>query len=460
MGFVRNSNFRFLNNMVSIQSLQLTQLRFIFHGHWKNGLCGFMNVRLSACMLVFIFAIGCLVPNSSFATPAMRDSTYKQLAAAQAEQDKNQLNSAIGILNTLKNNSSLNGYERAMAWNMLAYIYYEQEAYYDSIDAYERVAAEKDIPEGLRLSTLYTLSQLYFMVEKYDAAIHSLQQWFAKTKKPSEEAYALLAQAYYQTSNHQLVVDNLLKAIDIVEHKNKPPEEQWLQLLQNSYIELGLAEKQIAILKWLIQIYPKKDYLLNLSSTYGILDKNREQLAVLEIAYKKGYLEQQNQVLMLASLLYSQGAPYKAAKVIERGLAEKLITREVGHLKFLASAWIAAKEHEKAIPVLEEAAKKSTQGELFRMVGNAYYQQGKWSQAATAYQKALAQNDLSSPEHLWLLTGQAHINAKEFESAQSAFEKALGSEKTKKSAHNWLQFTFTEQQRFTAYNEIIKGVSP
>lgn len=444
MGFVRNSNFRFLNNMGSIQRL---------HPILYRTLC---------CIgaTLFLLTLMGLIPGTGFATPAMRDSTYKQLAAAQAEQDKNQLNSAIGILNTLKNNSSLNGYERAMAWNMLGYIYYEQEAFHDSIDAYERVVAEKDIPEGLRLSTLYTLSQLYFLVEKYDAAINALQQWFDKTKKPNEEAYALLAQAYYQTSNHQLVVDNLLKAIDIVEHKNKPPQEQWLQLLQSSYIELGLAEKQIAILKWLIQIYPKKDYLLSLSSTYGILDKNREQLAVLEIAYKKGYLEQQNQVLMLASLLYSQGAPYKAAKVIEKGLSDKLITRDLGHLKFLASAWIAAKEHEKAIPVLEEAAKKSTQGELFRMVGNAYYQQGKWSQAASAYREALSMKDISNPEHLWLLTGQAHINAKDFELAQSAFEKALEFEKTKKSARNWLQFTFTEQQRFAAYNEMIKGVSP
>ena len=204
-------------------------------------------------------------------------------------------------------------------------------------------------------------------------------------------------------------------------------------------------------MKWLIRIYPKKDYFLALATAYGLLDKRSKQLAVMEIAYRKGFLEQSSELLTLASLLFSEGAPYKAAKVLAKGIEEKKIPATIRNLKFLASAWIDAKEYEKSIPVLKRAAGMATHGEIDIMVGNSYFNIGDWQAAAEAFQAALEKGDIDQPEKIWLLVGQCYLNLKQFATAEKIFAEAVKFETIKEKAQKWLRYVSLEHQRYRAY---------
>ncbi|MCG8670073.1 MAG: tetratricopeptide repeat protein [Pseudomonadales bacterium] len=390
------------------------------------------------------------------ASYTLSDKIYKSLTKAQTYNDKKQPDQAIQLLEKLLKSKALKRYEIAMINNQLGYLYYQENRSKASINAFKVVTKIEEVPEALKQSSLYTLAQIYFEQENYNEAIQVLKRWFSIVKNPSEDAYAFLAQAYYQTNNHQLVVDNMNKAINIIEQKNLSPIEQWLVMLQSSYSELGLIENRIGVMKWLIRIYPEKDYFLALSTAYGILDKRNKQLSVLEIAYKKGYLEQSSELLTLASLMFSQGAPYKAAKVLKKGIDEDKIKPTLRNFKFLASAWIAAQEFEKSIPVLKKAAVLSATGEIDVMVGNSYYNTGQWQQAANAFQKALEKGDINHAEKIWLLVGQCYLNLKEFETAQKIFAEAVKFKEVSEKAEKWLRYTTLEEQRYQAYLEFQK----
>lgn len=397
----------------------------------------------------------CCAANTAIAAYTISEPVYKSLTKAQSYVDNKQLSEAIALLNRIQQSSTLSEYESAMVHNQLGYIYYQQDQIKAAITAFEKVTQANDIPQALQQSSLYTLAQIYFEDEAYPKAIQALKQWFAIVKNPSEDAYAFLAQAYYQTNNHRLVVDNLNKALDIVEQKNLSPIEQWLVMLQSSYSELGLIEHRVNVMKWLIRIYPKRDYFLALSTAYGLLDQRSKQLAVLEIAYKNNYLEQSSELLTLASLMFSQGAPYKAAKVLQKAMKQEKITPSLRNLKFLASAWIDAKEFEKAIPVLQQAAKLSSNGKVDVMVANSYFNLGQWQAAAAAFQTALEKGSIENPEKIWLLVGQCYLNLKQFKTAESIFEKALQFKEVKERAHKWLRYAMVEEQRYNAYQDYL-----
>ena len=392
-----------------------------------------------------------LLPVTGHATYTVDENVYKGLNNAQQFIDQDNPQAAFDVLQKLKQRSALSPYEKAMIDNQLGYLHYQQNRLNQAISAFEAVIAYEPIPEALLQSTLYTLAQIYFEKEAYPKSIQALRRWFSVVENPTEDAYALLAQAYSQTNNHRLVVDNLNKALAILEEKNLSPVEQWLVMLQSSYSELGLIEHRVDIMKWLIRIYPKKDYFLALSTAYGLLDKRSEQLSVLEIAYKNDMLDQSSELLTLASLMFSGGAPYKAAKVLEKGIREETVTANVRNLKFLASAWIDAKEFEKAIPVLKRAAEASKTGEIDVMVGNSYFNLGEWQPAAEAFQKALEKGSINRPEKIWLLVGQCYLRLKEFNTAERIFKKALEFEDVKEQADKWLRYTMLEEQRYEAY---------
>lgn len=416
--------------------------------------------RFTQITCAAFFVLLSLLPNANTALasgsriiPVIRDHVFQQLVEVEKLQREDRHLAARDLLESFARQSSLNSYERATLYHKLAYLYYLDNALPVSITHYERVLNERDSPLALRLETLYTLAKLNMQLENYGAAIQRLQAWLELTEQPTEEAYAMLAQAYYRTSHYQLVVDNLLKAVELTEARNNQPDEQWLLMLQQSYVELGLAEKQVAVLKWLMGIYPKRDYILALASTYGILDQSEKQLAMLEIAYARGHLTESAQLLTLASLHFNLGAPLKAAKVLERGITDGIIPDTSQQLTFLASAWMAAREHEKAIPVLRQAARLRQDPHLYRMVGNAHYQLGQWDDAANAFKTAITLDHQEDKGLLWMILGQTYVQAKDFDSAIVAFQQARSSISQRQRAEHWLRYSENEKHRLATFRQ-------
>jgi len=412
---------------------------------------------LFVLMLSVLLASNLILSTPTFAetyrkVPTIRDNIYKLLSISQQAFEDKDTKKAFSILDRLKNTTSLNSYEKAMMWNQYASIYYGLDNIDKTISSYEKLLAQENYPKALKTKTYYNIAQLYFFNKQYPQVIKNLDRWFALIKTPNAEAYALQAQAYYYLENHQQVVDSINKAIDIVDKKSINPKEQWMVLLQSSLDKLGLEKHRLSILKWMVRIFPTKDYMLSLASAYATLDKQKEQLAVMELAYKKGHLNEERLLLALTTLFYAQGVPYKAAKVMEKGLKDKTIKTNSRNLKLLSNCLRAAQEFEKAIHPLKQSAKLSDDAETYYQLATTYYQLARWDEAANAFTQALDKHLSNREQRAWVLLGQTYLQKHQFEDAINSFTRASTFNDTQILANRWVRYAELERDRY----EILK----
>lgn len=387
---------------------------------------------------------------------AIRAEIFEQLSKAQEAQEKGKLGEALKYLDAVKERSSkkpLQPYEEAQLWNFYAYIYLAQEKYDQAVTAFGKVLAQPDLPEGLLTNTQYALAQLYMMQGESRKAIKQLEQWFVTVKNPGPDAYVLLGQAYLQENRQDDALKALLSAFDVAKQQGKAEKENWYALLQYIYAEKQLFNKQEEVLKILVSRWPKKLYWLSLFGVYSELGNEVARLNVLETAYVQGMLDQKNYVLTLAQLLASNGMPYKAAKVLEKGMADKLIEPDADNLERVGEYWRLAQEVDKALPYLVQAAKNAKDGKPGMRLAYLYLSLYQYDNAAKQIRESLARGGVSRPIEAQILLGTALFHAKQYEQATRVFEAIVkapqetGSSKYREQALQWLELIKSELKR-------------
>ena len=391
-------------------------------------------------------------------TPALREKIYKVLSEAQAAAEANKQTDALKTLDRLKKNSSLNNYEMAMMWKFYAYIYYSQDKYDQAINAYEQVLKQDALPEALETEALYSTAQLYFVKENYKKAIEYINRWFALVDSPKPQAYIMLGQAYYQTGEMNKALKPIQNAISMEENKGKIPKESWYLLLRAIYFEKNDYKSAAVVMEKLVKHYPKKEYWVQLSAAYGELKQETKQLSALEIAYRQDLLDKENEWLTLAQLLLNKDVPYKAAKVLQRGMDKGIIKQDKDNLKLLSYAWSTAQEAKKALPVLEQAAKTSKSGEIDIQLGSTYYQLDKWQEATSYLRKGLKKGVSKNQDNAFMVLGLSLFNLNQFEDALYAFKQAAKTKRSKASASQWISYVESEIARRDVLAKTLKAM--
>lgn len=389
-------------------------------------------------------------------TPALRNKVYEKLSEAQAAAEAKDLNGAAEILDDMIDTggkNALNSYELANVYNLYAFIYYSREDYAKALTAYENVVAQEDIPIAMEVNTKYTIAQLYFVQEQWQKGINALLDWFAVTDNPNANAYVLLAQGYYQTKDYDKALFNVEKAISMYTADGKVPKEQWYNLARFLYFEKNEVNKTVDVLEELLKYYPKKQYWVQLSHMYGEQKKESLQLAAMDTAYVQDMLDKGTEQVTMAYLYLNGEVPYKAAKVMDKGLKDGSIPGTSKNYEIAGSAWRQAQEVDKAIIAMEEAAAKSDDGELYARLGNIYLDGDQYNKAITAINKGLSRGGVKRPDTARLVLGMAYFNSKQYEKARQAFQAAGRDERSAKYAQQWLKYLDSELDRQAKLSE-------
>ena len=389
-------------------------------------------------------------------TPALRNAVYEQLSAAQVAAEAKNLTEAKRILDEMIANSgskALNSYELANVYNLYAFIQYSREDYAGALRSYEKVVSQPDIPLAMEINTRFTIAQLYFVQEDWQRGIDALLKWFSMTDKPNANAYILLAQGYYQVKDYDKALVNVKKAISMTKENGKVPKEQWYNLARFLYFEKNDVKNTVLTLEELLQYYPKKDYWVQLSHMYGEQKKETQQLAAMETAYVQNMLDKDSEQVTMAYLYLNAEVPYKAAKVMDKGLSNNSIEGKSKNWELTGNAWRQAQELEKAIPAMEEAAAKSDKGELYARLGNVYLDSDDYKKAITAINKGLARGGVKRPDTARLVLGMAYFNIGEYEKAREAFIAAGKDERSEAYATQWIGYMDSELARQKSLEE-------
>ena len=391
-------------------------------------------------------------------TPALRNKVYEKLSEAQVAAEEKDWKKATGILNSMIDaggKKALNSYELANVYNLFAFVHYSNEDYGKALQSYLNVVAQPDIPIAMEINTRYTIAQLYFVQEDWDKGIKALLEWFKVTETPPANAYILLAQGYYQQKDYDKALFNVEKAIGMYKAKEKTPKEQWYNLARFLYFDKNDVPNAVRVLEELLKYYPKKQYWVQLSHMYGEQKNESWQLAAMETAYVQDMLDKGTEQTTMAYLYLNGEVPYKAAKVMDKGLKNDSIEPTSKNYEIVGNSWRQAQEVAKAIPAMEQAAAKSDQGELYTRLGNVYLDGDQFKKAITAINKGLSRGGVKRPDTARLVLGMAYFNDKQYSKARSAFTAARKDDRSEKYASQWLKYLNSELDRQKKLKEDI-----
>ena len=392
----------------------------------------------------------------------------------EKEEDDPDYAKARELLTELLNNrSEMKSYDRSVMWNYWGYIYFSDEDYDQAMYAYEQLLKEPEATVPLRTASLLTLAQLNLVKENWDKGIQLILQWMSEVENITAQSYYLLASAYYQKEDFVKARSNMEEAIRLAEVEGYRPKEGWYTLLAACFTELKdkkiigpeyALEQQVGIYEILVNYYPKKLYFLQLGGTYQQMDRQDDYMLTLKAAYDKDLLNKEGEYLALAQMLLLKKNPYWAAQVIVAG-QEKQITikdEKTGDeevvsvvkekektLKLLADSWRMAQEIDKAIPVLEKAAKMSKDGDTYVLLGNLYLFEDRMKESITAIENGLKKPKVKSRSQALLVLGQAHFELQNFDEAKKHFRAAARDEnkRIKKTANSWIKYAENEEIR-------------
>lgn len=359
---------------------------------------------------------------------ALQTKTAKKMAkvyeAFEAVDDKGEpaadTATAIEILTELRDDQdNLKSYDRSVMWNAWGYIYFSEGNYDQAMNAYQKVINEEEVTLPIRNAAIFTLAQLNLVQENYKKGIELILEWMDQVEEVTAQAWSLLGQAYFQEGSFNKAMSSMKTAISLAEEEGYKPKENWYVIVAACIGELKkeIGEKesllqQLDIYEILVNLYPKKLYFIQLGGTYGQLGREKDYMITLKAAHAKDFLDKETEYLALAQLLLLNQNPYWAAKVLVSGQqkittytetkTDKATGKEIKvektgpvvrdnekNLKLLADSWRMAQEVEKAIPVLEKAAKLSKDGKSYVLLGNLYLSEDKLEQAVDSIKKGL-----------------------------------------------------------------------
>lgn len=371
----------------------------------------------------------------------VREYAFKKLAAAQELIGAEQYAAALEPLGEM-NEKKLNPYEKALKYQTFGMVYANLERYDQATESLKQCLAQDALPEGMQLNVQYGLAQMYMATQQFKQAIEVMEAWLAAVENPNPQAHFTIASLYAQTDDFKKAAPHAQAAVDGMSE----PREGWLQLLLAVRFQLRDFPAVAAVLEQLVTHFPKKTYWVQLSSVYTELHKDKQALAALELAYAQDLLTTESELVNLAQHYLFNDVPYKAASVLEKGIADRVISKTSRHWELLARSWMQAREYEKALGPLELAAKLSDDGDLYVQLAQINIQREDHRHAQEALRAAIAKGGLKHPGDAHLLLGISYSSAKEFAAARKAFAMAQKHEDVRQSADQWLKHVEREEQ--------------
>lgn len=380
-------------------------------------------------------------------TPAMRERVYSRLSEAQACADEDDMPCARELLDRVREMSNLNSYEIAQMWNFYAFIYFSQDNYREAIRAYENVLQQVDLPLGLETTTIFTLTQLYFQEERFEDSLAMLDRWFVLTPTPAPDPYVLKAQIYYSLERFREGIEPVRTAIQVATDQGRELRENWYRLLNVFYYELEEYPNVIDVLTTMIEMWPKREYFIQLSAMYGQEGDEGRQLALFETAYEAGWLLRSSEIVNLSQLLLQADIPYKAAKILEKGLEDGIVESTESNWRVLAQAWQLAQEDEEAIPALSRAAGLADDGVLDVRLAQSHQNLAQWQNCVDAARSGIRKGDLRRSDQANMILGACLFELGEFDAARNAFEDAEKDSRSRTGARSWMRYVDAEEDR-------------
>jgi tetratricopeptide (TPR) repeat protein len=188
------------------------------------------------------------------------------------------------------------------------------------------------------------------------------------------------------------------------------------------------------------ETYPKREYAHRLADNYGLAGKSQSRLVILEALNDIKPLSKIIEIKALVNLHLSNGAPYKAARILDHALKQKVLPVSEQNLKLLGHAWLEAKEVKLALQPLTQAASLSSHGNIHLRIAQIFIDEEKWLDASNWVKEGIRKGNLNSVADANIMLGIILLNQQKLSESRSAFIKAIDTGEKTLLASRWLKY--------------------
>ncbi len=357
----------------------------------------------------------------------------------------------LEILNELAQRSKNNEYEKVLLNQYSGYAYLGLENSNKAIESFSKVMTlAPNMPVATEAQTLLIIGQLYSQQENPKKALETLLKWTTYVDSLRPEQSYMFAALYYQLEDNKNALLNISEAIKNQEALGKTPSESWYQMQLGLIFEKEQYKEGLPILEKLIKYYSSPKYWKQLSQVYRVIGRDKESLSALEACYLQGGLDKEKDLVNLAYIFLDGEVPYKAAKVLKKGIYDtKTIEPTAKNLKLLADAYRMAQNSKESLVEYEKAASKSTDGELIYGLAGAYLANDKFADAAKWGKEALnkGRSSIKRVDQANFVVAQAELEMKHYDEAIKYFKEAGKDARSAKTATQWINYVEKEKEK-------------
>ncbi|HET7396376.1 MAG TPA: tetratricopeptide repeat protein [Gammaproteobacteria bacterium] len=400
---------------------------------------------MSMRTLIRILILSCLLATAAVAQAVtvplnqglLSSDTYQRLNSAQHLIASGQYDDALTRLNSLAPRVQSNSYEYAVTLQNIAYVYISRGDFNSALPYMNRAMRENAMPPAAQRQLVLDLGKLYARAGQYSDAQRVMGVYLKAESNPPPDADMLIALTDAKLGQCRSALPYAKRALE----NNSTAPESWYQL----WIACAYTAKQYnsaidglyaALGRW----PDNANYWRQLGQTYAQNDEQDKALGVFALMYRQGLAQNEQDYLNLVSLYMQNNEPYEAANVLQKGLEAGVVGANEDNYDLLAATWLDAKEYDKAIASLGEAAKYAKTGDAYLKQAQLYQQSHEWFSVVKATQRALQKGSLHRPGRAWLLQGVAQAENKQYPEAAAALKEAAKYEDVKGEAETWIRF--------------------
>jgi tetratricopeptide (TPR) repeat protein len=355
----------------------------------------------------------------------------------QAEPAQNA--EAIAALNKVLASDKLSPYEKAIAYQMRGSARYATGNIRGTIADWEAAVATGALIRSEIDNLMPNIGQLWIVEEQYVKGASILEKWIAEGGKANGAVHTMIAQAWGQAERYRKALPHAEAGFRMA----NPKQKKHFDLLNFIYNVLKMYGKQSTLLEQQVSIWPDdKQAWGAIASLKAQANKPKEAFEINKIMYLNGMLTKERELLNLTQYYSYYEVPYRGAKILEREMNAGRVSKSKKNLRTLSEMWRQAREYDKAIPVLTQAAETADDGALFVNLGEAYLAENRYSEAEAALRKGLSKGGVKKPGNVYLLIADALYKQDQPRKALVEFEKAKNYSYSRKSADGWVKFIY------------------
>lgn len=425
-----------------------------------------------ACMTAICFS-GAMVPmvtGTAYAQDEANEGRQfssksgEKVLEAQNMMTANDYSGALVKLNEVLAIEGLNPYERSIVYQMRGSVNYELNQFTQAIDSFEKAIAAGGLNQKEKDQLRLNIAQLLIGNGQYARGAQMLEDFANRGGNLEPKHIEYLTQAWVQAENYT-------KALPWAQrwfNNANPKERKHYDLLNFLYSNLQMPAKQADIVKEMIGRWPDDKSLWgNWASLLSSGGRVEEAFEVNKMLYLGGFMTTSDDLLRVIQYYAFYDMPYQAAEILEREMNAGRIPESTERLNQLSDYFRQAREYERAIPILEKAAKQSNKAKPYADLGEALYNGGKCEQAEVAFTEAInrgydagkawsqlgscryedaQKEDRISCDGTTAAQRKNHIKNQKRNRAIEAFNKVPSTSREARNAKKWVSFIRAEAQ--------------